>query len=106
MEAKGKRIAYPWGSKRVRLTQLRQLAQALELPITGGNADLQVMVEGKLREMRDPSSIQVVLKESIVEGQQTILLEYVNGTFLKRSRQNIQGIQLRHSLRLPQQNVL
>ena len=84
MEAKGKRIAYPWGSKRVSLTQLRQLAQALELPITGGNADLQVIVEGKLREMeRDPSSVQVVLKESIVEGQQTILLEDENGTFLE-----------------------
>ena len=29
---------------------------------------------------RDPSSVQVVLKESIVEGQQTILLEDENGT--------------------------
>ena len=67
MEAKGKTVTYPFGSKRISLTQLRQLAQALELPIGGNSADLQVMVEGKLREMeRDPSSVQVVLKKILV----------------------------------------
>ena len=58
MKAKGKRIAYPWGSKRVSHAQIRQLAQALELLLTRGNADLQVIVEGKIREMESPSSFQ------------------------------------------------
>ena len=82
MEVKGKTITYPFGSKRISLTQLRQLAQALELPIGGNSADLQVMVEGKLREMeRDPSSVQVVLEKDTGNGQ-TMLLEDESGPFL------------------------
>ena len=84
MKSKTKRIAYPWGSKRVSLAQIRQLAQALNLPLAGNNADLQVMVEGKIRNIeRDPSCVQVVLEEGVAEGQQTMLLEDENGTFLE-----------------------
>lgn len=54
MEAEGKRITYPWCSKRVSLAQLRQLAQALDLPLAGNIGDLQVIVEGKLKEMERP----------------------------------------------------
>ena len=83
MEAKGKRVTYPFGSKRISLIQLRQLAQALELPIGGNSADLQVMVEGKLREMeRDPSSVQIVLEKDDEYGQ-TMLLEDESGPFLQ-----------------------
>ena len=32
---------------------------------------------------RDPSCVQVVLEEGVAEGQQTILLEDENGTFLE-----------------------
>ena len=75
MEAKEKRVTYPFGSKRISLTQLRQLAQALELPIGGNSADLQVMVEGRLREIeKDPSSVQIVLEKDDEYGQ-TMLLE-------------------------------
>ena len=83
MEAKGKRVTYPFGSKRISLTQLRQLAQALELPIGGNSADLQVMVEGRLREMeKDPSSVQIVLEKDDEYGQ-TMLLEDESGPFLQ-----------------------
>ena len=82
MEVKGKTVTYPFGSKRISITQLRQLAQALELPIVGNSADLQVMVEGKLREMeRDPSSVQVVLEKDTGNGQ-TMLLEDESEPFL------------------------
>ena len=100
MESKTKRIAYPWGSKRVSLAQIRQLShdQALDLPLAGNNADLQVMVEGKLRDMeRDPSCVQVVLEEGVAEGQQTMLLEDENGTFLEIVTPEISGIKLQHS---------
>ena len=36
----------------------------LDLPVTGTSPDLQVMVEGKLRELeRDPANVQLVIKE-------------------------------------------
>ena len=51
---------------------------------TGGNsADLQVMVEGKLREMeKDPSSVPVVLEKDTGNGQ-IMLLEDESGPFLQ-----------------------
>ena len=59
------------------------MAQALDLPSSGSNSDLQVIVEGKLREMeRDPSCIQLVL-EGVDGGHQTILLEDESGPFLE-----------------------
>ena len=55
----------PLVSKRISLTQLRQLAQALDLPSSGSSSDLQ------LREMeKDPSCVQLVLK-GVDGGQQT-----------------------------------
>ena len=53
------------------------------MPIGGNSADLQVMVEGKLREMeRDPSSVQIVLEKDDEYGQ-TMLLEDESGPFLQ-----------------------
>ena len=80
MEAKGKKITYLFGSKRISHTQLRQPAQALELPTGENSADLQVTVEGKLK--RDPSSVQIVLEKDNEYGQ-TMLLEDVSGPFLQ-----------------------
>ena len=38
--------------------------KALDLPVTGTSPDLQVMVEGKIRELeRDPANVQLVIKE-------------------------------------------
>ena len=42
-------VVYPLNSRRISLVQLRQLAQALDLPVAAPSADLQVMVEEKLR---------------------------------------------------------
>jgi len=40
------------------------LAQALDVPVSGTSPDLQVMVEGKLRELEnDPANMQLVTKE-------------------------------------------
>ena len=84
MATKGKKVTYPLVSKRISLAQLRQLAQALDLPSAGNSSDLQVIVEGKLREMeRDPSGVQLVLEEDVGGGQHTILLEDENGPFLE-----------------------
>ena len=70
MTTKGKKVTYPLVSKRISLAQLRQLAQALGLPSAGNSFDLQVIVEGKLREMeRDPSGVQLVLEEDVGGGQ-------------------------------------
>ena len=83
MATKGKKVTYPLVSKRISLAQLRQLAQALGLPSAGNSSDLQVIVEGKLREMeRDPSGVQLVLEEDVGGGQQAILLEE-SGPFLE-----------------------
>ena len=47
------------------------------------SADLQVMVEGRLREMeKDPSSVQIVLEKDDEYGQ-TMLLEDESGPFLQ-----------------------
>ena len=42
---------YPLNSKRIKLAQLRQLAQALELPVTASGANLQIIIEERLREL-------------------------------------------------------
>ena len=51
MESLTRKTVYPLNSKRIKLAQLRQLAQALELPVTASGANLQIMVEERLREL-------------------------------------------------------
>ena len=83
MESTTQRVVYPLNSKRISLAQLRQLAQALDLPVTASMADLKVMVEEKLRELeRDPVNIQIVVKE-IPDGSQSLELQDESGTFLE-----------------------
>ena len=51
---------FPLSSRRLKLYQLQQLAQALELPTSASSDDLRVMVEEKLRAMdRNPLNTQV-----------------------------------------------
>ena len=50
--------------RRISLAQLLQLVQALGLPVATPSADLQVMVQEKLRELeRDPENVQLVINE-------------------------------------------
>ena len=64
MESTTQRVVYPLNSKRISLAQLHQLSQALDLPVPASMADLKVMVEEKLRELkRDPVNVQIVVKE-------------------------------------------
>ena len=83
MEPQPRKAVYPLNSRRISLAQLRQLAQALGLPVTASSADLQVMVEEKLRELeRDPKNVQLVVNE-ISDGLQSLELQDENGTFLE-----------------------
>ena len=64
MELSGCREAYPLNSRHIGIELWHLLAQSLYLPVTGTSPDLQVMVEGKLRELeRDPANVQLVIKE-------------------------------------------
>ena len=51
MELSGRRKTYPLNSRRGGFKQWHLLAQALDIPVTTTSPDLQVMVEGKLREL-------------------------------------------------------
>ena len=51
MEFTTQRVVYLLNSKRISLAQLRQLAQALDLPVAASMADLKVIVEEKLMEL-------------------------------------------------------
>ena len=83
MESTTQRVVYPLNSKRISLAQLRQLAQALDLPVAASMADLKVMVEEKLRELeRGPVNVQMVVKE-IPDGSQSLELQDESGTFLE-----------------------
>ena len=66
-----RKILFPLSSRRLKLYQLQQLAQALELPTGASSDDLRVMVEEKLRTMdRNPFNTQVVmnLQEERIEN--------------------------------------
>ena len=83
MESTTQRVVYPLNSKRISLEQLRQLAQALDLPVTASMADLKVMIEEKLRELEsDPVNVKIVVKE-IPDGSQNLELQDESGTFLE-----------------------
>jgi len=48
--------AFPWGSKRLMMKHIQQLARVLELPTAATWSDLEVMVSGKLTDMcHDPN---------------------------------------------------
>ena len=83
METQPRKVVYPLNCRRISLAQMRQLAQALGLPVTVSSVDLQVMVEEKLRELeRDPKNIQLVVNE-ISDSLQSLELQDENGTFLE-----------------------
>ena len=53
---------FPWGSKRLTLRQLQQLASGLDLPTAAARSDLEVMVSGNLTDMfHDPKCVQVIV---------------------------------------------
>ena len=78
-KVKSKQAVFPLNSKRLKLYQLQQLAQALELPIKAPSNDLRVLVEEKLRAMdRILLDTQVVV-DLQVEGTENLSLQ---GQFL------------------------
>lgn len=78
-----KEAMYPLNSKHITLTQLCQLAQALDLPVAASSAYLQIMVEAKLRELeQEPKNMQLVVSETL-NGSQQLKLQDESGTFLK-----------------------
>ena len=76
---------FPLSSRRLKLYQLQQLAQALKLPTNASNNDLRIMVEEKLRAMdRNPLSTQVVV-DLQEEGTENLSLQDEEGQFLLTS---------------------
>ena len=83
MESPTRRVVYPLNSKHIKLAQLRQLAEALELPADTSSANLQIMVEEKLREReRVPENVQLVVEVNS-EGSECLQLQDETGTFFK-----------------------
>ena len=81
-KVQSKKAVFPLNSRRLKLYQLQQLAQALELPIKAPSNDLRVMVEEKLRAMdRDPVNTQVVV-DLQEEGTENLSLQDEEGQFL------------------------
>ena len=77
-----KKVVFPLSSRRLKLYQLQQLAQALELPTSASSDDLRVMVEEKLRAMdRNPFNTQVVM-DIQEEGTENLSLQDEEGQFL------------------------
>ena len=77
-----KKVVLPLNSRRLKLYQLQQLAQALELPIEAPSNDLRVMVEEKLRVMeRDTLNTQVVVNLQ-EEGTENLSFQDEEGQFL------------------------
>ena len=76
-----KGTAYPLNSKRLKLQHIQHLARALTLPAAAPRSDLEVMISGKIREIRGKGvQAQVVLSLS-EEGEQLSLRDQ-DGTFL------------------------
>ena len=77
-----RKVAFPLSSRRLKLYQLQQLAQALELPTSDSSDDLRVMVEEKLRAMdRNPLNTQVLM-DLQEEGTENLSLQDEEGQFL------------------------
>ena len=85
MELSGHREVYPLIYRCIDIKQWRLLAQSLDLPVTGTSSDLQVMVEGKLKELeQDPANVELVMKE-VSGGLQRLELHDEGGAFLEVS---------------------
>ena len=83
MESLTRKTVYPLNSKRIKLAQLHQLAQALELPVTTSSANLHIMVEEKLRESEQvPENVQLVIEE-IPDGSENLQFQDEQGIFLE-----------------------
>ena len=83
MELPGHREVYPLISRRIGIEQWHLLAQSLDLPVTGTSPDLQIMVEGKLKELeQDPANVQLVMKE-VLGRLQRLELHDEGGAFLE-----------------------
>ena len=83
MESLTQKTVYPLNSKCIKLAQLRQLAQALELPVTTSGANLHIMVEERLRELeRVPENVQLVIEE-IPDGSENLQFQDEQGIFLE-----------------------
>ena len=77
-----RKIVFPLSSRRLKLYQLQQLAQALELPTSASSDDLRVIVEEKLRAIdRNPFNTQVVMNLQ-EEGTENLSLQDEEGQFL------------------------
>ena len=77
-----RKVVFPLSSRRLKLYQLQQLAQVLELPTSASSDDLRVMVEEKLRAMdRNPFNTQVVM-DLQEEGTENLSLQDEEGQFL------------------------
>ena len=74
------RTEFPLNSKRLKIYQLQQLAQALELPIIASSDDLRAMIEEKLRAMdKNPPDTQVVVdveKEPVTTGCRWVIFVF------------------------------
>ena len=63
-EGTAKKVVFPLNSRRLKLYQMQQLAQVLELPIKALSNDLRVIVEEKLRVMdKDPLNTRFAGRE-------------------------------------------
>jgi len=83
MELSGRKEAYLLNSRQIGFEQWHLLAQALDIPVPGTGPDLQILVEGKLRELKhDPADVQLVIKE-LSNGLQKLELHDENGAFLE-----------------------
>ena len=79
------REVYSLISRCIGIEQWYLLAQSLDLPVTGTSPDLQVMVEGKLKELQqDPANVELVMKE-VSGGLQRFELHDEGGAFFEVS---------------------
>ena len=89
---RGKRL--PLNSRRLTAAHLKQIATAMELPVTGSTDQLRQLIEGKLQtEGHETTNILVVVEEtSLVEMKLSLLAEagvFLETTPLRRAGQDI-----------------
>ena len=72
---------FRWGSKRLTLRQIQQLASDLDLPTAAARSELEVMVSGNLTDMfHDPKCVQVIVY--ITDQGEKLSLRDMSETFL------------------------
>ena len=88
------KTVYRLNSKRIKLAQIHQLAQALELPVTASSPNLPIMVQERLRKLeRVPENVQLVIEE-IPDGSENLQLQDERGYSMKMRPQNTLRLQL------------